>query len=190
MMGADLRDSRRAWIALAGWVVVAAVVGALEPLRRLPGPMVQVVIVSLTVLFLLVTWRVGWARRWVAGVDLRALVAVHLTRLVGLYFLWLHARGRLPWAFAVPAGYGDVIVAVLAAPLVVWRAPRAVMLAWNVLGLIDIVLVVAVAARLGMADPGSMRELARWPLDLLPLLIVPLIIGTHVVMLARKGART
>ena len=56
---------------------------------------------------------------------------------------------------------------------------------WNFIGLIDILMVVITAARLGLADPVSMRALTVLPLSLLPTFLVPLIIATHVVIFAR-----
>jgi hypothetical protein len=136
-----------------------------------------------------------WAplRRWALEVDLRALVLFHGTRFVGLYFLVLYGRGELPWAFAVPGGWGDILVAA-AALLVVAAAPRRgwggwwVYLVWNLAGLADIVAVVVTAARLALRDPGSMRALTTLPLALLPTFVVPLIVATHVVVFARLAA--
>ena len=56
---------------------------------------------------------------------------------------------------------------------------------WNVVGLIDILLVVATAARLGLQDPDQMRALTVLPLSLLPTFLVPLIISTHVIIFFR-----
>ena len=58
-----------------------------------------------------------------ATVDLRALALFHVTRFVGFYFLVLHARGELPWAFAVPGGWGDNITAAWVLVLVTFVGP-------------------------------------------------------------------
>jgi hypothetical protein len=126
----------------------------------------------------------------VATVDLRWLVLFHVTRFVGFYFLVLHVRGELPWAFAVPGGWGDIVVAALALLLVVALRPdtpggRRAYLAWNVAGLVDILGVVVTAARLAFADPASMGALLRLPLSLLVTFVVPIVIATHVFMLGR-----
>lgn len=180
--------------AAAAWLLAAVLVGgsgwfaALRP----PGP--QLVLAGLTIALLLATRLWSPLRQFMATVDLRALVLCHVTRFVGFYFLALHARGDLPWAFAVPGGWGDNAVAATALLLVLLVRPdspggRRAYLAWNVLGLLDILGVVLTAARLALADPGSMRVLLRFPLSLLLTFVVPIIIATHALMLARL-ART
>jgi len=155
---------------------------------RPPAP--QLVLAGLTIALLLAIRLWSPLGQFMATVDLRALVLFHLTRFVGFYFLALHARGDLPWAFAVPGGWGDNAVAATALLLVLLVRPdspggRRAYLAWNVLGLLDILGVVLTAARLALADPGSMRVLLRLPLSLLLTFVVPIIIATHVLMLAR-----
>jgi len=64
---------------------------------------------------------------------------------------------------------------------------RTALVAWNLLGLADIIGVAATAARDEAAVPGSMHLLDRFPLILLPTCIVPLIIVTHGLMLVRAA---
>lgn len=178
-------------LAAAGvWLLVAVLIGASGWLESLRAPAPQLVLVGAT-LALLVTAR-AWRplRRVVETADLRLLVLPHLTRFVGFYFLALHARGELPWAFAVPGGWGDNVVAATGLGLVLLVRPessrgRAAYLVWNVAGLLDILGVVATAARLAFREPASMRALLTLPLSLLLTFVVPLVIATHVWMLAR-----
>jgi hypothetical protein len=152
--------------------------------------MPQVLIAVLTISSLIAIFAVPVFRRWADGVGLRALVALHLTRSVGVYFLILAGQGALSPRFAMPAGYCDILVATLALCLILISGPttkwrRGLYLAWNSLGLVDILLVVGNAARVGMSDPQSMQPLLRFPLNLLPTFLVPLIIASHIILFRR-----
>jgi hypothetical protein len=171
------------------WLIAAILAGRLLLLQRVPMPAVQGVLLGLTALLVLAYRASACVRAWADALPLRTVIFLHVTRFVGFYFIWLYQRGELPYAFAVPGGLGDIIVAALA--LVVVFAPlaaatrRRAMLMWNVIGLVDILMVVVAAARLGRADPLAMRALTHLPLSLLPTFLVPLIIATHLLIFAR-----
>jgi hypothetical protein len=124
-------------------------------------------------------------RAWALATDIRYLIAFHLVRFVGFYFLFLYSLGELPYNFAVRGGLGDIAVAVLALALIFCSDFRPAVILWNLLGLMDIVAVVVTAARDEIVVPGSMHLLDRFPLVLLPTCVVPLIIVTHGLMLVR-----
>lgn len=181
---------------LLTWLVLALVVGASGLLDLPPRPVLQLILFGLAGMLLALYFAAPATRAALDAFDNRALVAFHLTRFVGFYFLYLYERGELPWAFAVPGGWGDIIVATLAIPvmLIANRADvrsRTLLAAWNAIGLIDILMVVAAAARAGLADAASMRPLTHLPLALLPTFVVPIIIATHIILFARLArART
>ena len=122
-------------------------------------------------------------------------------RFVGLWFLILWRRGELPYGFAVPGGTGDLLVAI-SALVVVWAAipattpaRRAAFIGWNVLGLLDLTVVVTTAMHFARSAPASLEPLRHLPLVLLPTFAVPLLIVSHLVLLARllgraSGARS
>jgi hypothetical protein len=180
-------------LALAAWLLLALAAGAAGLVAAVGPPFPQALLAGLTLLLLGLFARAPAVRAWALGIDIRALVLVHVTRFVGFYFLVLHGRGELPWAFAVPGGWGDIVVAATALAVAA-AAPRQgaagwrVYAAWNLVGLADILGVVATAVRLALADPASMRALTRLPLSLLPTFLVPLIIATHVIVFARLAA--
>src|SRR5271165_5238276 len=86
-------------------------------------------------------------RRWAFRVDMRRLVALHLVRFIGIYFLYLFTQEELPYRFAVIGGIGDIIVAALAVVIMLRTPSKPVLVAWNMLGLADIVGVAVTAAR-------------------------------------------
>jgi hypothetical protein len=170
-----------------GWLVIAIVVGAAGIVAALPPLALPPVLFGLTAVVLGAAWGSAGFRAWLLRLDARWLVGLHLSRFVGAYFLYLYGRGQLPYAFAVPGGWGDITVASLAAGLLLGGPPRDARrrwayIVWNVVGLADILFVVATAARLAVAEPGSMAALLRLPLSLLPTFLVPLIIASHVVL--------
>ena len=171
------------------WFAAALAVGNFLVLQRLPPAAVQSILLGLTALLLYGYFRFAALRSWVDSLDLRVIVLLHVTRFVGIFFLLLYHRGELPHDFAVPGGIGDIVVATFALPVAL--APldeplrlRAIRI-WNIVGLVDIVLVVVTAIRLNLAAPSQLRALTRLPLSLLPTMLVPLIIATHVIIFAR-----
>jgi hypothetical protein len=175
------------------WLVVAIAVGFSGLLRHVRPPGPQIMIFGLTGALVTAYWLSRSFRDWLKALDLRAIVALHLTRYVGFYFLWLYGRGELPYRFAVPGGWGDVIVATGAAVILAsWSGfgkRRPVLFIWNAYGLVDILFVVATAAAEGKASPASMAALLRMPLSLLATFLVPLIISSHVLIFARLRRR-
>ena len=112
------------------------------------------------------TLSASWRQRALA-LGYRPLIAIHLTRFVGLDFLWLYSLGVLPRNFAVPAGWGDIIVAILAIALLIVDSSssrwRGALFFWNLIGLADILMVVVMAFQMAMADPASRTHSRRCP---------------------------
>jgi hypothetical protein len=177
------------------WLGLALMLGGSGRLQSWRPPVPQLVLVGLTAAVLLAGTFVPALRSWAWSVDLRVLVALHLSRFVGIYFLVLFRRSELPYAFAVPGGWGDILVATGALILLMAGSPSGTVgryrayMAWNLFGLMDILFVIATAARLALADPGSMAALLRLPLSLLPTFLVPLIIASHLLIAVRLAKR-
>ena len=175
------------------WFFAALFAGRQLVLQRLPPLGIPACVFGLSALLLYLYFRLAALRAWADSIDLRAIVLLHVTRFVGIYFLILYDRGELPHDFAVNGGIGDIVVATFALPVAL--APvddafrRRALVIWNVVGLIDILFVAATAARLNLADPSQMHQLTHLPLSLLPTFLVPLIIASHIVIFVRL-ART
>jgi hypothetical protein len=171
------------------WLCLAVAVSRYGLLTvSVPAP--QLFLAGMTALFGFVAWRVPAIHEPLWNCDIRVLILVHVSRFVGLWFLELYNEGRLPYDFAVKGGIGDIVTATLALvvliiPQQLWFRRRAIQI-WNVIGLIDMLFVVATAMRLNIQQPGSLNELRHLPLSLLPTFLVPIILVTHVVI----GLRT
>jgi hypothetical protein len=137
-------------------------------------------------------------RRVLAAAPLPALIGVQVYRLIGIVFVVLLALGQLPAHFAVPAGWGDIAVG-LTAPMValalVRGAPggRALATAWNVFGLVDLVVAVGMGtgflAPLLVPDLGprvpSAAAMGVFPMVLVPMFLVPMSGLLHLIALGR-----
>jgi hypothetical protein len=136
-------------------------------------------------------------REAVATAPLPAVIGVQVYRVIGVVFVVLLAQGQLPAHFAEPAGWGDVAVGLAAVPVALaltrTAGGRPLALAWNLFGLLD--LVVAVGMGTGRLAPYLMPELGSrvpaaaamgaFPLILVPTYLVPLSVMLHVIALAR-----
>jgi len=181
-------------VAVAFWFVIALAIGATGLLARVPIPPPAIAFVLAAALLLLLRLSPA-ARERVERLGPGPLVAFHLvTRLAaGIYFLVLFRRGELPGEFAIQAGWGDILVA-LGAGLVLWlclplrtQSQRTGLLLWNVLGLLDILMVLANAARLFLGNPAFAEPFATLPLALLPTFVVPIVLASHVLLFRWAG---
>jgi hypothetical protein len=182
--------SKTVRVILILWFCLALIAGISGRFRVVSAPIVAATIWTSTAVALFACWKSPAIKSWAAIVDLRWLIALHLTRFVGFYFLFLSRRGRLPEGFAVPGGIGDIAVAFIAGMILfipALRRSRTILLRWNAFGLIDIVFVAFSALRFGLKDWQSMAPLRELPLSLLPTFLVPLIITSHVLIFIRAA---
>lgn len=171
------------------WFGGAVAAGHFLLLQRLPALALPALTAFLAAVPVLAYARLAAVRAWVDALDLRVLVLLHVTRFVGIYLLVLHQQGELPRAFAVPGGLGAIVVATLALPLAL--APladatrqRAIVI-WNVVGTVELVLMLFSLVRLALAAPADLFALTRLPLSLLPTFLFPFLLATHVIVFLR-----
>src|SRR5262250_3730646 len=181
-------------LALAGFFVA-------RPGGRVPGIPLAVVIPLVTGLVLITR-----STRMAAvahATPLSWLIGFQVFRVLGAVFLAQWAAGRLPGVFAIPAGVGDVLVGFLALPVAFYLRSgrpggRAAAYAWNVLGIVDLV----VALTLGfLSSPTRFQLLAldapnrvvgTYPLVMIPAFAVPLALILHGLSIwqLRRSAKT
>ena len=180
-------------VAMLAWFVLACAAGISGLVATLTPPQPQLLIGALSLVLLVSGWALPGMRAWLREVNLRGFVAFHVTRFVGIAFLLLSARGELSAEWALPAGWGDIAVAVgalaIAALLPRPESRPDIVRLWNLIGLIDIVAVVVTAARIGMREPGAIAPLLRFPMSLVPTFVVPIVFATHCWMALRLQPR-
>jgi len=184
-------------------IIAVAAAGGFE--LRLAGPVPGV---AYPLVFTLVVGIAAWSqsprlREIVLRIPLSALIAVNIARVIGVFFVILYAVGRLPAAFAQSAGFGDIIVGVLALPLAIAAsfdtAPRSLIAAWNALGIADLIIALSLGVlsaagtpfRVFTAGPDSGATIGALPWAIIPTLLVPLYLLIHFGIAAKlRAART
>lgn len=181
------------------WLVLALWLGARGFFQGSPTEAVPMVAFGLGVpiviaLAILATSR--RARDIVAATPQHLLIGVQLYRIEGAVFLIMYAAGRMPGEFALPAGWGDVLIGVTA-PIVasLYRRDatrwRKLAVLWNVVGLADLIVAVVMGV---LTAPGRLHQFAfdvpntlitTFPLVLVPTFLVPVSIVLHVLSLRR-----
>ena len=171
-------------------VVVAAASGLLahgDGLWRLLMP----ALILLPVAVFLLAWRSSADfRATVLAIDTGTLVILHSWRMVGMGFLFLYAHDVLPGLFAWLAGLGDMLAALGAvligtALLQGKHLPRRTLLRWNTFGLLDFVIAVCVGTALRSVYLGgtvNTDAMSLLPLSLVPTVVVPLYVITHLMI--------
>ena len=176
---------KRLSLILVLWALAATVAGAFRLLAHIPPAGAGILIACLVIAFYLAVTKSAFLDGAAAVLGARRIVAFHLGRFLGFYFLWLHVQGRIPVEFAQRAGWGDVLAAAGALALLMVPGPAFARLlpVWNWIGLADLVVAVGTASWLGRTRPGSVIELAVLPLALVPLFLVPVLMTSHLVLL-------
>jgi len=181
---------------LAGWIAFTAALGAagtVVPLLTLPGARLGLGGL-VAVAFCMAALRTPTGARIIHAVPQAWLVGVQVYRLMGSIFLVLYGMNMLPAAFALPAGIGDVAVAVLALPvagiyLAGWQIREHLLWAWNVFGIADLLVALTMGAltmqALHLFHGVSSALLSSWPLIMVPLFAVPLSIVLHIASLRK-----
>jgi hypothetical protein len=195
------------WLAVAvpltlwlGGIWAAALSGVFQ-VRPGVIPRIPIAVVVPVVIGLIAVTR---SRRIAAAVDAAPpswLVGLQVYRVLGGIFLLEWLQGALPGAFAVPAAVGDALVGLLALPVAIYaasgrRGGTAAVVAWNVLGIADLVN----ALTLGfLSTPGPFQLLAHdhpnllvgtYPTAMIPAFAVPLSLILHGVSLWQLRRRS
>ena len=115
----------------------------------------------------------------------------------GAFMVLLASQGQLSGPFPQSAGWGDIVVGLTAIPLTFavarsFAGNRSTVLAWNILGTLDLVAAVALGGISAPGSPlqvlgGSVGSTAMWslPWSNIPTLLVPFYLITHGIVFAR-----
>jgi hypothetical protein len=184
-------------VVLVVWLGLVFALGTgavfVTPQGRLPFPLLLAFTVPIG-MFVAAFWLSPAFHAFVLAADLRLMTGIQAWRFAGFGFLALYAHGVLPGIFAWPAGLGDIAISVTAPWMLVTliRQPHfaasKTFMAWNVLGILDLVVAVglgALSSRLGgeVASAVTTGPMAHLPLVLIPAYFVPAFIMLHLAAL-------
>lgn len=174
-----------------GLIVFLAARGGFEPRRGIGILGVGAAVGAPVAILIWAGTRLPGLRKAIAEMPLGILIGVNTVRVLGVSFILLHAAGRLPAPFAPVAGWGDIFIGLTAPPVAMLAVGRragsaALTLAWNSLGLLDLVVAVGLGVtsapdspvRLFLGEPGS-QLMGSLPWILIPGFLVPNLIVTH-----------
>jgi hypothetical protein len=190
-------------VVLAVWLAVVFLLGAAGMFPRPAGTPPIPILLGATVplvVFLVAYWSSARFRVFMLSLNLPLAAAIQAWRAGGLGFLALYAHGILPGTFAWPAGLGDIAIGVTA-PWVVLAlirrpgfAKTPIFVAWNLLGILDLVVAIttgALSSALASNAPGAVTTgpMAQLPLVLIPAYLVPLFVMLHLAALFQARQR-
>ena len=180
-------------------VIIAAMGGfASGSTGPFPAPVISFVILTIAGSAAWLAWPAF--RRAALSIPLTALVGINGVRVAGVFFLILHAEGRLAAPFSTSAGWGDIIAGAAAIPLaalMAWKgtAPGWLLRTWNAFGALDLFTAVSLGA---LSAPGtpfrvfteapSTGAMGTLPWVIIPAFLVPLFLMTHLAVAVRLRA--
>jgi hypothetical protein len=176
------------------WATAWVWVPALAALRLLPPPAGQAPAIGGVVMAFVALQALPSIRAYFSSADPQALVEVGPWRIVYGAALWLlGALGGLPVAFYASAGLGDILVGIWSLAILARRpsVTRNELIAWNIVGLADLLHVLVLGAI--NLSPFYLANPDVPLLGLLPLVGVPAFIGLHILtlsgLLSQRSAR-
>lgn len=189
-----------AYIGLANGLGAAGML-ALAPTPGNPVPLIGVLLAVPLIVVGILTFTSSRVRAALLAIPLPLLIGINALRLLGVIFLLLAAAGRLAGPFPYFAGLGDMLTGALAIPLALsiartGQVPVAALRAWNLLGIADLLLAVALGIT---SSPGSPLQLIHagvgstavqhLPFSLIPTVLVPFFLITHGIVAAHLATR-
>jgi hypothetical protein len=186
-------------VLLFGWLAAAVFLACLGTFRSAigqPFPFIGLAILGPIILGSLFMRKSETVQEIIEAVPQSRLVGFQAYRIAGVVFLILHAGGLLPAIFALPAGYGDLLVGLSAIVLGVvahksQTNPDRLIALWNWCGIFDLVIAVGTGF---LTAPGRFQTfsleapnllIGTFPLVMIPIYLVPISILLHLASLSK-----
>jgi hypothetical protein len=178
---------------IAAWFAFALSSSAMHLFQSAPGqPPLPLGLAALGPILVFLVWFAASSqfRKFLFSLSPQALTMVQTLRIVGYVFLVLATYGILPKVFALSAGWGDIAVGFTAALVALNLANashRLSFIAWQLLGIADLVVAVSLGTLSQIINPHGIptSAMAALPLSLVPTFAVPLFLILHIVCIAQ-----
>ncbi|WP_298489003.1 hypothetical protein [uncultured Maribacter sp.] len=135
--------------------------------------------------------RTKWFAIVLKNIKLEQLVFIHIFRFVGVFFFLVYFYNAIPKEFAFIGGAGDIITAILVFPVVIalkkgYSFAKLVTYIWNIIGLIDIILVLVTAVVLTNEavrnTTEAVEQFGTFPFSWIPAFAPATIIFLHILV--------
>lgn len=169
------------YLVYLAYVSVLSLKGVFDVNSLPPKVMVWAGMPLLLILFVFIG-TTGLYKKILRAIKLESLIALHIFRLLGVFFILIYGYHLLPAKFAFSAGLGDIMTAILAVPVArmvakehPWR--KTAVIAWNIFGIMDIIDLLVIAVITGAN--GNLREMTVFPFVWFPAFAPATILFLH-----------
>ncbi len=179
------------YILYLAYVSVLSLKGVFN-VNSIPPKVMVLATVPLAIILFVIIGNTGLFKKLLQSITLESLVAIHVFRLVGVFFIILYFYHLLPAKFAFSAEMGDIITALLALPvakMVSKEKPwwKTAVYAWNIFGMLDIVNLLVIAVIIAKNDmvtgaKGDLTEMTIFPFVWFPAFAPATILFLHTVV--------
>jgi hypothetical protein len=145
--------------------------------------------IPLTIILFVIIWNTTLFKKLLRSITLESLIAIHVFRLLGVFFIILYFYHLLPADLAFSAGMGDIITALFAWPVAKWVSKREswgikAVYAWNIFGILDIItllIIVGITIKKSIISGanGDLKEMTIFPFAWFPAFAPATILFLH-----------
>jgi hypothetical protein len=175
------------------WFLFSLVASALHLFKTAPDqPPLPLGLAVLIPIGIFLAWAAASQpfRQFLLSLNPNTLTYIQAWRIAGFVFLALYSYRILPGQFALPAGWGDIAIGVTA-PFVAMKLAnprfRKSFIFWQLLGIADLVIAIAMGVASRLIDPHGIATDAMTvlPMSLIPTFAVPLFMILHFICIAQ-----
>lgn len=168
------------------WLASVTVLSYAGFFRSLNLRVFAFLVVASTFTLLIIYFKNQNFREYLFGFSYKNLTLLNVWRIpAGAAFLYYGSQNWLPEQFVFNAGYGDLIVGIIAPLVLLLPESFGKYVAFHVFGLLDFIVAVGTGLTLTLLETPLIENVAGFPIVLIPLFGVPVTGALHIVLLHR-----